>query len=159
MATQEQINDFKAWLRRQRLAQRRVEAGRYGYTEIQAEEDGLSLASLDDEIGQLAHEHGFSLPDRDEWEHEVDEWEKTMRCLPVDNAGNWGHVGYKHSGRHPLNLTECNKRAAHLRRCVKAFGADPKGAEWQKDLDELEAHIKAVRARNKARRGIRRGIL
>ncbi len=72
--------------------------------------------------------------------------------LPVENAGNWGHVGYKLSGRYPLNLTKCNKMAEHFRESIKRLGDHPSAADWKADLEQLEAHIEHVRARNRARR-------
>jgi hypothetical protein len=39
------------WRERQERAERRVSENRYGYCDPQLEEDGLSSASIDDELG------------------------------------------------------------------------------------------------------------
>ena len=79
MATQEQINEHKGWLRRQRAANGRVDAKQYGYCDPQGEEDGLSCCSIDDEIGQRESEIGFTVDEIDTMEYEVDQEIKTRR--------------------------------------------------------------------------------
>lgn len=72
MATQEQINDHKGWLMRQRYASLRVDSGKYNYTDPQGEDDGISLASIDDEIAQRAHEIGLTVDENSTLESEAD---------------------------------------------------------------------------------------
>lgn len=47
----EKRQDIQDWQARQVRAGRRVDNGRYSYLDPQAEEDGLSAASIDDELG------------------------------------------------------------------------------------------------------------
>jgi hypothetical protein len=47
----DELSDLQHWQVRQRRASQRVDSGQYGYTEPQAEEGGLSAASIDDELG------------------------------------------------------------------------------------------------------------
>jgi len=56
-ATQEQVENYKGWLARRNAAARRMISGQYDYTAPQDEEEGISLAAIDDEIAQLSHEY------------------------------------------------------------------------------------------------------
>lgn len=47
----EKRQDVQGWQARQLRASRRVADGCYGYLDSQLEEDGLSAASIDDELG------------------------------------------------------------------------------------------------------------
>lgn len=71
--------------------------------------------------------------------------------MPVENLapGGFAHRG---NSNFPLSLTRCNKLAAHFRDSIKRLGSHPSAADWQADLERLEAHIRQVQARKKARR-------
>ena len=56
----EQIENYKGWERRRVAACKRINAGLYGYCDPQAEDDGISLAAIDTEMGQLQNEYGFT---------------------------------------------------------------------------------------------------
>lgn len=53
---QERLESYRHNALRQRRAENRVLEGKYGYTDAQDELDGLSLASLDIEMGMQANE-------------------------------------------------------------------------------------------------------
>lgn len=56
----EQIENYKGWEVRRVAACKRINAGLYGYCDPQAEDDGISLAAIDTEMGQLQNEYGFT---------------------------------------------------------------------------------------------------
>lgn len=57
MATFEQIENLKGWMRRGARAAARVDSRQYGYCDNQPENDGISSAATDDEIATLIHEY------------------------------------------------------------------------------------------------------
>jgi len=59
-ARAEQIENYKGWERRRVAACGRINAGLYGYCDPQAEDDGISLAAIDTEMGQLMNEYHFT---------------------------------------------------------------------------------------------------
>jgi len=87
-ARAEQVENYKGWERRRVAACARINAGLYGYCDPQAEDDGISLAAIDMEMGQLMNEYHFTSEDVAAIECEVtpdDPRNRTAR-VTVENA-------------------------------------------------------------------------